>query len=112
LKVSVEKPDAALLARIAKARAESAARMRGRGDRGGQGYSGNLHRGGPGAGREGGLGRTGGHLSPGTRPGRTGGAFEPPKDIYALRAQSAGVTGNPGGPGGKDRRGPGGPGGP
>ncbi len=108
LKVSVEKPDAALLARIAKARAESAARMRGRG----QGYSGNLHRGAPGPGREGGLGRTGGHLAPGTRPPARGGAFEPPKDIYALRAQAAGVTGTPPRDGAKDKRGPGAPGAP
>jgi translation initiation factor IF-2 len=141
LKVSIEKPDSAMLARIAKSRAESAARMRGNGDRGGQGYSGHLSRGpgGPGApSREGGLGRTGGHLGPSRGPGgpggpggagagtrgpggpRTGG-FDGPKDIYALRAQSAGVTGGgaPGrGPGDRDRRdGPGGgaggaPGGP
>ena len=122
LKVSIEKPDSAMLARIAKSRAESAARMRGNGDRGGQGYSGHLSRGPGGPSREGGLGRTGGHLGPSRGPGgpggpggpnrgpagapRTGG-FDGPKDIYALRAQSAGVTGGgaPGrGPGDRDRR--------
>src|SRR5690606_31681522 len=62
-------------------------------------------------------GRTGGHLAPGRGPAGTAGAgtsrppgrgFEPPKDIYALRAQAAGVTGTgaPGtrGPGDKERR--------
>jgi translation initiation factor IF-2 len=139
LKVSIEKPDSAMLARIAKSRAESAARMRGNGDRGSQGYSGHFSRGpggpgGPGAPREGGgLGRTGGHLGPSRGPGgpggpggagasrgpaRTGGGFDAPKDIYAQRAAAAGVTGTgaPGrGPGDRDRRdGPGGgaPGGP
>jgi translation initiation factor IF-2 len=130
LRVSVEAPDAAMLARIAKSRAESAARMRG-GPGSGQGYSGHFSRGpggqgGPGSyaprgpggpGREGGLGRTGGHLGA-PRPGGPGGApgarpFDGPKDAYALRAQAAGVTGTgiPGrGPGDRDRRGPGGPG--
>jgi translation initiation factor IF-2 len=127
LKVSIEKPDSAMLARIAKARAESASRQRVRDDRGpSQGYSGHFSRGpgGPGtAGREGGLGRTGGHLGPSRGPvgpggpgagpargpggpGRTGG-FDGPKDIYALRAQSAGVTGTGiparGGPGDRDK---------
>ncbi len=112
LKVTIEKPDAALLARIAKARAESAARMRGRDDRGGPGYSGHFSRG-PG---QGGLGRTGGHLGatrpgPGTGPGR---GADAPKDMYALRAQSAGVTGGAParGPGDKRPGGPGAPGGP
>ncbi len=128
LKVSVEKPDAALLARIAKTQAENTARFRSREERE-QGYSGHLHRvapGGPGRGspgREGGLGRSGPFTprgpgtfrpsTPGTGPGnRTGSApgggfgarsprpdrpsgersFEPPKDIYALRAQEAGVV--------------------
>jgi translation initiation factor IF-2 len=135
LKVSVEAPDAAMMARIAKSRAESAARMRGN-DRGagGQGYSGHFSRGpgapggqggysggpsrgpGPGPGREGGLGRTGGHLgAPSRAPGGPGARpFDGPKDAYALRAQAAGVTGTgiPGrsGPGDRDRRGPGGPG--
>ncbi|MCD6023503.1 MAG: infB [Fibrobacteria bacterium] len=134
LRVSVEAPDAAMLARIAKSRAESASRMRG-GPGSGQGYSGHFSRGpgapggpggyaprgpgGPGGpGREGGLGRTGGHLAPSRSPGGPGGAgpsrpFDGPKDAYALRAQAAGVTGTgiPGrGPGDRDRRGPGGPG--
>ena len=141
LKVSVEKPDAALLARIAKSRAENAARFRSREERE-QGYSGQLHRappGGPrpgGPGREGGTGgRSGGPYTPGSGGGgyggprgpggggpgrgpsgpyrsspggpggpRTGGlgpgrsprpdrpGFDSPKDIYALRAQEAGVV--------------------
>lgn len=138
LKVSIEKPDAALLARIAKTKAEGASRFRGREDRE-QGYSGHLHRAAPGRGPspgQGGPGRggyQGGNSNPpsqsrgsgfGPGPGsfrpspggpanrggglgpprspRPGGlgverpGFEPPKDIYALRAQSAGVVAGPG----------------
>ena len=161
LKVSVEKPDAALLARIAKTKAENASRYLSREQRD-QGYSGQLHRtpgappsgprpGGPsGPGRSGPGGYGGGSYTPGgpgrsgpggpgqnrgpggpgqnrgpggpgggygggggggyrpspggppSGPNRGGGlgpqrparpGFEPPKDIYALRAQEAGVVG-------------------
>ncbi len=131
LKVSVEKPDAALLARIAKSRADvPPPRFRNQEQRD-QGYSGHFQRvapGSPGSGgsgrsyppreggnREGGLSRggpfvpqnlgsSGGRGGTGTggfapsrvprpdRPAGERGAFEPPKDIYALRAQAAGVV--------------------
>ncbi len=142
LKVSVEKPDAALLARIAKTKAENATRYRSREERE-QGYSGQLHRvapgrggppdrnsgapggpsrgpgsgtytpSGPGSNRPGGPGgpsrgpggpyrpspggpsgpNRGGGLGPQRTPRPGGPGFEAPKDIYALRAQEAGVVG-------------------
>ncbi len=94
LKVSVEKPDAALLARIARGRADAQARMQSRG----QGYSGNLSRGarppapgqGPRGPREGGPVGAGG--PPGARrPAGPGGAGAP-RDVFAQRAHEAGVT--------------------
>ena len=96
LKVSVEKPDAALLARIAKTKAENAARFKPRDD---QGYSGQLHRVAPG--RGGPPGRDGG---PSRGPG--GGSYTPGSGSGPYRPSG------PGGPGGSGPgRGPGGPGG-
>ncbi|MEO7424227.1 MAG: translation initiation factor IF-2, partial [Fibrobacteria bacterium] len=95
LKVSVEKPDANLMARIAKAKAESMARARSREERH-QGYSGSLNR------------QAGGYASgPGGAPG--GGGYQGGYN------RGPGGPGGPGGGGGYQggyNRGPGGPGGP
>lgn len=121
LKVSVEKPDAALLARIARSRQEQS-RRRGDDRPSGQGYSGQLTRspgndrgpGGPGGGQggyggnrgpggPGGQGGYGGNRGPGG-PGGQGG--------YSGGNRGPGGPGGQGGQGGYNRdRGPGGPGG-
>jgi translation initiation factor IF-2 len=119
LKVSVEKPDAALLARIARSRQEQSRR---RGDDRQQGYSGQLTRtpgsdrapsgpGGPGG--QGGYGGNRGPGGPGGGQGGYGGNRGP-----GGPGGQGGYGGNrgPGGPGGQGgysggNRGPGGPGG-
>ncbi len=122
LKVSVEKPDANLLARIARSQNE-ASRFRGRPDNKGQGYSGNLSRG-PGGqggpsnygGGQGGTGNYGGQGSSGggyNRPGGPGGAGGQGGGGYGNRPAGSnyGGQGGQGGSGGGYNR-PGGSGGP
>jgi translation initiation factor IF-2 len=135
LKVSVEKPDANLMARIAKARADSQARARSREERH-QGYSGSLNRqagspggygggGGPGGYQGGGGGYNRGPGGPGGGPGGYqggGGGYNRPAGPGGPGGPGGGYQGGqggynrgPGGPGGAPggyNRGPGGPGGP
>jgi translation initiation factor IF-2 len=119
LKVSVEKPDANLMARIAKAKAESIARQRSREERH-QGYSGSLNRqaggyqGGQG-GYQGGYNR--GPGGPGGYQGGQGGYNRGPGGPGGYQGGQGGYNRGPGGPGGYQggqggyNRGPGGPGG-